>query len=67
VIFTTDPSGTIVATEVTIDPGSGSGSGSGNEAVAFGAVAAPFIEGGMEGVPPANWQIESSTTQEAPK
>jgi len=53
-----------VATEVTIDSGSGSGSGSGNESVAFGAIAAPFIEGGMEGVPPANWQVESSTTQE---
>lgn len=62
--WTTDPSGTIVATEVTIDPGSGSGSGSGNESVALGAFAAAFIEGGMEGVPPAGWQVESSTTEE---
>jgi hypothetical protein len=65
--FTTDPSGTIVGTEVTIDPGSGSGSGSGNESVAIGKFGEQFIEGGMEGVPPAGWQVESSTTQEVPK
>jgi hypothetical protein len=37
-------------------PGSGSGSGSAQQSVALGEGASSFIEGGMEGVPPAKWQ-----------
>lgn len=65
--WTTDPSGTIVGTEVTLDPSesdSGSGSGSsGDDAVALGALAESFIQGGAEGVPQASWQAEQATEE----
>jgi hypothetical protein len=48
-------------------PGSGSGSGVAHQSVALGVLAGKFIEGGVEGVPPAKWQQSGLSSEEEVK
>jgi hypothetical protein len=48
-------------------PGSGSGSGVAHQSVALGVLAGKFIEGGVEGVLPAKWQLSGLSSEEEVK